>query len=81
MQNLTVGGAEYEQLADDDMAIDAVVDARIEKQIERMINKDTKKVKKGSALYQERELAECRRVKESFLNLVAKRKKMMLDVV
>lgn len=48
LQNLDIGGKEYEQLEDDDLAIDAIVDSRINKQIENMIHKETKKVKKGS---------------------------------
>ena len=41
LQNLAIGGKEYQLLEDEDLAIDAVVDSRIEKQIERMINEDT----------------------------------------
>ena len=51
LQNLSIGGKEYELLEDEDLAIDAVVDSRIDKQIENMIHKDTKKVKKGSIQY------------------------------
>ena len=31
LQNLAVGGEEFEQLQDEDLAIDAIVDSRIEK--------------------------------------------------
>ena len=76
LQNLQVIGDDAKGFEDDDLGAE-VVDERIHKQIESMINKGSKKIKKGSDTYLNWEIADNARVKETFVSLKKKQKRIM----
>ena len=80
LNNLIVGTEDElrKEFENDDMTMD-VVDARIEQQIQKVINEEMTTVKKGSEIYQQRELDDLQRVKDSFLNLMERQKQMMIE--
>ena len=76
LQNLQVIGDDAKGFEDDDLGAE-VVDERIHKQIETMINKESRRIKKGSESYLNWEIADNARVKETFVMLKKKQKRIM----